>query len=84
VLPERLECRCDLEGLLVASSGFRAGLVLGRPSKSECGIMTSRALTDLTDSGVLGVDHAVPVKKTPRPGVVASPSDPLDGAPADE
>ena len=46
--------------------------------------MTARALTDLTDSGVLGVDHAVPVKKTPRPGVVASPSDPLDGAPADE
>ena len=45
MLPERLEYRCDLEGLLVASSGFRAGLVLGRPSKSECGIMTSRALT---------------------------------------
>jgi len=46
--------------------------------------MTSRALTDLTDSGVLGVDHAVRVKKTPRPGVVASPkcSDPLNGAPA--
>ena len=30
--------------------------------------MTSRAFTDLTDSGVLGVDHAVPVKKPLPPG----------------